>query len=141
MTVLIASDQIEAIKTHATSTYPEECCGFLLGVDSALRTIHRTLSASNANAESRRNRYNIDPMDFIRADEEARKSNLNLVGIYHSHPDAPARPSQFDLEHAWPWYTYIVLSVQNGVPKDVSAWVLSEDRSNFRQDDLRISGA
>ena len=79
-------------------------------------------------------------MEFIRADEEARKSNLNLIGIYHSHPDAPARPSQFDLEHAWPWYTYIVLSVQNGVPEDVSAWVLSEDRSNFRKDDLRISG-
>jgi proteasome lid subunit RPN8/RPN11 len=140
MTVLIANDQVEAIKTHAKSAYPEECCGFLLGVDSALRTIHRILSASNASGESRRNRYNIDPMDFIKADEEARRSNLNLVGIYHSHPDAPARPSQFDLEHAWPWYTYIVLSVQNGVPKDVSAWVLSEDRSNFRQDDLRISG-
>ena len=141
MTVLIASDQLEAMKAHAQSTYPEECCGFLLGVDSALRTIHRMLSASNANGESRRNRYNIDPMEFIRADEEARKSNLSLVGIYHSHPDAPARPSQFDLEHAWPWYTYIVLSVQSGVPKDVSAWVLSEDRSNFRQDDLRVSGA
>ena len=140
MTVLIASDQVEAIKAHAKTTYPEECCGFLLGVDSAMRTIHRILSASNANRESRRNRYNIDPMEFINADEEARKSNLNLVGIYHSHPDAPARPSQFDLEHAWPWYTYIVLAVQNGVPKDVSAWVLSEDRSNFRQDDLRISG-
>jgi len=140
MTVLIANDQVEAIKTHAKSTYPEECCGFLVGVDSTLRTVHRILSAPNANGESRRNRYNIDPMDFIKADEEARRSNLNLVGIYHSHPDAPARPSQFDLEHAWPWYTYIILSVQNGVPKDVSAWVLREDRSNFRQDDLRISG-
>jgi proteasome lid subunit RPN8/RPN11 len=141
MPVLMSSDQLEAIKKHAKSTYPEECCGFLLGVDSALRTIHRALSAANANSQSRRNRYNIDPMDFVRADEEARRSNLTLVGIYHSHPDAPAKPSQFDLEHAWPWYTYLVLSVMNGVPNGVSAWVLSEDRSNFLQDDLRISGA
>lgn len=140
MTVLIAGDQIEAIKIHAKSTYPEECCGFLIGLDSSVRTVHRVISASNATSESRRNRYNIDPMDLIRADEEARRSNFNLIGIYHSHPDAPARPSQFDLEHAWPWYTYMVLSVQNGVPKDVSAWILSEDRSEFRQDDLKISG-
>ena len=140
MTVLIAGDQLEAMKAHAKSTYPEECCGFLLGVDSALRTIHRMITASNANGESRRNRYNIDPMEFIKADEEARKSNLALLGIYHSHPDAPARPSQFDLEHAWPWYTYIVLSVLNGVPKNVSAWSLSEDRSSFHEDDLKVTG-
>ncbi len=142
--VFMSNDQLQLIKSHAKLTYPEECCGFLLGLDDSkknrVRTIHRALSASNANQESRRTRYNIDPVEYIRADEEARRSNLNLVGFYHSHPDAPARPSQFDLNNAWAWYTYMVLSVQNGIPKDVFAWVLSEDRSGFNEDDLKIAG-
>jgi proteasome lid subunit RPN8/RPN11 len=140
----MTNDQLQLIKRHAESTYPEECCGFLIGVDAGdknrVRTIHRVMSASNANQGSRRNRYNIDPREHIRAEEEARGSNLELVGFYHSHPDASARPSKFDLDHAWAWYTYMVLSVQNRIPKDISAWVLSEDRSGFSQDDLKITG-
>jgi proteasome lid subunit RPN8/RPN11 len=141
MPVVIPADELQLIMNHARSTYPEECCGFLLGVDSEVRRIQRALPAQNANQDSRKNRYNIDPMELVRADEEARRSSLNLIGIYHSHPDAPAQPSQFDLEHAWPWYSYLVLSVQNGEPKDVSVWLLSEDRSTFHLDDLRVNGS
>ncbi len=141
MPVVIPPDELQLIMNHARSTYPEECCGFLLGVDGEVRRIQRALPAQNANQDSRKNRYNIDPMELVRADEEARRSSLNLVGIYHSHPDAPAQPSQFDLEHAWPWYSYLVLSVQNGEPKDVSVWFLSQDRSTFHLDDLRVMGA
>jgi proteasome lid subunit RPN8/RPN11 len=141
MPVVIPADELQLIMNHARSTYPEECCGFLLGVDSEVRRIQRALPAQNANQDSRKNRYNIDPMELVRADEEARRSSLNLIGIYHSHPDATAQPSQFDLEHAWPWYSYLVLSVQNGEPKDVSVWLLSEDRSTFHLDDLRVNGS
>ncbi len=140
MVVLIQTGQLQYITTHARNTYPEECCGFLLGVDSGERKIHRAIAAQNVNSDSRRNRYNINPIELMRADEEGRKSNLNLIGVYHSHPDAPAQPSQFDLEHAWPWYTYLVLSVQNGEPKNISAWFLREDRSAFQPDDLKIIG-
>jgi proteasome lid subunit RPN8/RPN11 len=123
---------------HARSTYPEECCGFLLGVDSGHRTILRALAAQNVNEGLPTRTYNINPTDLVRADEEARRSNLELIGIYHSHPDVPPQPSQVDLEHAWPWYTYLVLSLQNGEPTDVAAWALSQDRSTFHLDDLRV---
>ena len=140
MPVLIKSADLQFMMSHAKSTYPEECCGFLLGLDSEVRKIERILSVQNVNHDSRMNRYNIDPKDLIRADEEARRSNMSLIGIYHSHPDAPAQQSQFDLEHAWPWYTYLLLSVHNGQPKDVAAWRLSEDRAAFHLDDLKVAG-
>jgi len=123
---------------HARSTYPEEYCGFLLGRDSDTRIAGRVLSAQNINRSSRKNRFNIDPMELIRADEEARRANLDLIGIYHSHPDAPAQPSQIDLENAWPKYTYLIVSMQNGEPKDIAAWTLSEDRSTFHLEDMRV---
>jgi proteasome lid subunit RPN8/RPN11 len=125
---------------HGRSAYPDECCGLLLGTNSDIRRVHRVLSVQNANRDSRRNRYNIDPKDLMRADEEARRLHLYIVGIYHSHPDASAQPSQFDLEHAWPYYSYLVLSVQNGEPKDLTAWYLSEDRSTFHLDDMKVIG-
>ncbi len=138
MVVYIAPDQLQLIMNHARSTYPEECCGFLLGIDSEDRRIHRAYAVQNVNKGSRRNRFNINPMDLVRADDEARRSNVDLIGIYHSHPDAPVQPSQVDLENAWPWYTYIIVSLQNGAPRDVAAWLLSEDRSAFHPDDLRV---
>ncbi len=138
MVVYIATDQFQLIMNHARSIYPEECCGFLLGIDSEERRIHRAYAVQNVNKGSRRSRYNINPMDLVRADDEARRSNLDLIGIYHSHPDAPVQPSQVDLENAWPWYTYVIVSLQNGAPRDVAAWLLSEDRSTFHLDDLRV---
>jgi proteasome lid subunit RPN8/RPN11 len=63
---------------------------------------------------------------------------MDLIGLYHSHPDAPTQPSQVDLENAWPWYTYLVVSVQNGEPRSVAAWLLSENRSTFHLDDMRV---
>ena len=138
MVVYITRDQLQFIMNHARSTYPEECCGFLLGRDSDPRIIVRALSAQNTNRSSRKNRFNIDPMELVRADEEARRANLDLIGIYHSHPDAPPQPSQVDLENTWPWYTYLVVSVQNGEPKGVAAWILSEDRSTFHLEDMRV---
>jgi proteasome lid subunit RPN8/RPN11 len=77
-------------------------------------------------------------MELVRADEKAHRSDLSLIGIYHSHPDSPAQPSKVDLDNAWPWYTYLIVSVQNGEPKDLAAWVLSEDRSAFHLDDMRV---
>ena len=129
---------LQPILNHARSAYPEECCGFLLGSDSIMRMINGALPVQNASNESPKNRYNIQPEELVRADEEARKLRLELIGIYHSHPDAPARPSSIDLEHAWPWYTYLALSVLGGEPREVTAWFLNEDRSRFDREDLKI---
>jgi len=141
MVVYIGRDQLQFIMNHARSTYPEECCGLLLGTNSDPRIIERVLSAQNTNRGSRKNRFNIDPMELVRADEEAHRAGVDLIGIYHSHPDAPAQPSQVDLENAWPRYTYLVVSVQNGEPKDIAAWVLSDDRSTFHVEDMRVKSA
>lgn len=138
MVVYIKQDQLQFIMNHARSTYPEECCGFLLGKGSDVRKIERALSAQNMNRGSPKSRFNIDPMELVRADEEAQRSNMDLIGLYHSHPDAPAQPSLVDLENAWPWYTYLVVSVQNGEPRSVAAWLLSEDRATFHLDDMRV---
>jgi len=138
LVVEISTDQLQYIINHARSVYPEECCGFLIGTKSNPRRVSRVLTAQNVAQPSRLKRYNIDPKELIRADEEARRSGLNLIGVYHSHPDAPVEPSQFDLEHAWPAYTYIVLSLQNGEPRDVAAWSLSQNGTAFQLDELRV---
>jgi proteasome lid subunit RPN8/RPN11 len=91
--VSIVAGQLQLIMNHARSAYPDECCGFLLGRGSCERRIHRALSALNTSKGARAKRFKIDPMELIRADEEANRSTLDLVGVYHSHPDAPAQPS------------------------------------------------
>lgn len=87
---------------------------------------------------SRLRRYSIDPSELIRADETARRSHLTLLGVYHSHPDAPVAPSKVDLEFAWPEFTYLVLSLQNGEPRDIAAWSLDGSGAGFDLDELKI---
>jgi len=130
--------EAECILNHARSSYPEECCGFLLGLDSGTRKILRVIPAQNMNGTSKKSRYDIDPKEFMQADEEARRLRLELIGFYHSHPNAPVHPSLFDREHAWPWYTYLVLSIRRGKPGDFGAWSLSDDKSAFSRDQLTI---
>jgi proteasome lid subunit RPN8/RPN11 len=100
--------------------------------------VHRAYAAQNVAAPSKRRRYNIDPLELVRADEDAQRSNLDLIGVYHSHPDASVEPSQLDLEHAWPNFTYLVLSLQNGEPRDFAAWILTQDGTAFDRDEMRI---
>lgn len=138
LVLIIRADQLQYITTHARSTYPEECCGFLIGLNSDARRVHHALAAQNVATPSRRRRYTIDPLELVRADEEARRSKFDLIGVYHSHPDAPVQPSQLDLEHAWPNFAYLVLSVQNGEPRDFAAWVLSQDSTAFKPDEIQV---
>jgi proteasome lid subunit RPN8/RPN11 len=136
--VIIRRGELRFIVSHAEKTYPEECCGFLLGLNAREHRILRALSVPNVNAHNRRRRYNVDPKDIMCADGTAEKSNLEVLGVYHSHPDAPPIPSQFDLEYAWPSYTYLVVAVKNGKENGVGAWVLGEDRSAFRRVQLVV---
>jgi len=88
--------------------------------------------------ESERNRFLIDPLEQLRVEKDARARHLDVLGYYHSHPDHPARPSEYDRDHAWPWYSYIIISIERGEPKDVTSWVLSDDRSRFDSETIDV---
>jgi len=88
--------------------------------------------------ESERNRFLIDPLEQLRVEKDARARGLDVLGYYHSHPDHPARPSEYDRDHAWPWYSYIIVSVERGEPKDMTSWVLSDDRARFDSEQIEM---
>jgi proteasome lid subunit RPN8/RPN11 len=123
----------EAIRQHGAEAYPHECCGALYGRDGA---VTETLALPNTTEEGPRRRFLVRPGDYRAAEDRARELGLELVGFYHSHPDHPARPSQYDLDHAWPFFSYIIVSVQSGVPQEMTSWRLRDDRSAFDQEHL-----
>lgn len=130
------------IEAHGVETYPHECCGALLGRDgeSAPENVRREvldlLPLANRRDDSPRNRFEVTPEDVRLAEATAREKKLELLGWYHSHPDAPARPSEFDREHAWPWYSYIIVSIQKGAPRDFTSWRLQDDRAAYDSEAL-----
>ncbi len=86
--------------------------------------------------ETEKNRFLIDPLDQLCVEKDARKRGLDVLGYYHSHPDHPARPSNYDRDHAWPWYSYVIIAVERGTPKEMTSWVLAQDRSAFEAEPL-----
>jgi proteasome lid subunit RPN8/RPN11 len=113
-------------------TYPHECCGAILGRDvDGSREVLGLLALANRRDDSPRNRFEVTPGDVQLAEKTAAEKKLELIGWYHSHPDAPARPSEFDREHAWPWYSYIIVSVQSGLPREMNSWRLQDDRAAY----------
>ncbi len=132
MSLKISAELIEKIKDCGREAYPQECCGLLLGrANGAGKSVVGLRAVQNSREDSRENRYLISPRDLFNAEKDAGKLGLDVIGIYHSHPDHPARPSEFDREHAFPWYSYIILSVDHGKPADLASWLLKEDRSSF----------
>jgi proteasome lid subunit RPN8/RPN11 len=124
------------IDRHAAETYPHECCGALYGrADSDI--IGEALPLPNTTEEGPRRRFLIRPADYRWAEAHATKSGQELVGFYHSHPDHPARPSQHDLDHAWPNMHYLITSVLDGRVDVTRAWRLRDDRSQF--DELTLA--
>jgi proteasome lid subunit RPN8/RPN11 len=126
----LAAEAEAEIRRHATETYPNECCGALIAANGAIVEAYRL---PNTTSEGPRRRFRIGPDDYRLAEARARERSGNLAGFYHSHPDHPARPSQHDLEHAWPNLTYVIVAVQEGTPADLRSWRLLEDRSGFEE--------
>ncbi|BDI33198.1 hypothetical protein CCAX7_52490 [Capsulimonas corticalis] len=127
------------MRAHAQRDYPHECCGFLIGKPGAEGVaVHEVRAADNTRQDSPRNRFEIDPGELMRVDKAARAAGLSVVGFYHSHPDAPASPSEFDREHAWQGYCYIIVSVLSGQPAEMNNWLLLDDHSGYTQDAVRI---
>ena len=133
---------LDRIRSHGRETYPEECCGGLLGSlldERAARVrIVRAEALANASPEQRGRRYAVDPRDYLRLERSANELGLSLVGFYHSHPDHPAVPSEYDREHAFPFLHYLILSVESGRPGEAASWVLSEDRGVFEREELLL---
>ncbi len=102
--------------------------------------IRNWLQRADPAINSARNRFLIRPEDFVASEREARKRGVDILGFYHSHPDHPARPSEFDREHAWPWYTYLILRVEQGVPRETTGWLLTEDRAQFLPEEIAVTG-
>jgi proteasome lid subunit RPN8/RPN11 len=137
MTISIAGPLLERIRRHGQDAYPRECCGLLLGrVEGGTKSIVDLKPTENRREDSPENRYLIDPRELLEAEKAAHKLGLDIVGVYHSHPDHPARPSEFDREHAFPWYSYIIIGVEAGRPGDLTSWVLREDRTAFDHEEL-----
>lgn len=123
------------IHTHLEAGYPHEACGVILGQAGAVAEV---VAAGNQRTDSAHNRYLIDPLAYLKIERDADKRGLQVLGIYHSHPDVAARPSQFDLDHAWPNLSYLIVSVVKGKAVETFSWRLREDRSQFDQEPVEV---
>ncbi len=129
----LRDSHLNEIREHGERDYPFECCGLLIGrFSDGKKTVAETYPISNAREEeAKRNRFLIRPEELLRGEKLARQKGLDVVGFYHSHPDDKARPSQYDLDHAWPTYSYIIASILQGQAVDVQSWEMTDDRSSF----------
>lgn len=136
----ISPEILAQIQRHGEGAYPEEGAGFLLGTqDGELRTVRHIISLDNAREDSaRHNRYLITPRDMLWSENEAARLGLDVVGVFHSHPDHPNRPSEFDQEWALPWFSYLITSVHQGESTGSRSWRLSEDRQRFDEESISL---
>jgi proteasome lid subunit RPN8/RPN11 len=135
----ISKSLIESITAHLEAAYPEEGAGFLLGVEGEVREI---IALPNAREDdARHNRYLITPEDYLKAEMHAAETGLDLIGVFHSHPDCPNEPSEFDREWAQPFFSYIISRVDVGKVVSHRSWLLAEDRSKYEEEELYIQSA
>jgi proteasome lid subunit RPN8/RPN11 len=136
----ISSDLLEQIQQNGERCYPDEGAGLLLGrQEDNRRVVVEFLPLENIReAPARRKRYALSPMDYVRAEREAERSGLEVIGIFHSHPDHPDNPSEYDREWAMPWFSYLITSVNQGRATSSRSWQLSEDRAVFKKEALEI---
>lgn len=135
----IETPALDTIRRHAAASYPNECCGALIGparLDAGGVKVIEAHPLPNATREGARRRFLVHPDEYRAAEGRAREAGAALIGFYHSHPDAPARPSQYDLDHAWPNLSYVIVTVAAGLPAELRSWRLRDDRSAFEEEAL-----
>ncbi len=140
MTLTISPDLLAQIYAHDELAYPEEGAGFILGsANGDGKQVKAILPVMNSREdEARHNRYLLTSKDYLRGEQEAARRGLDVLGVFHSHPDHPDRPSDFDREWALPWFSYVITSVQNGKAVVSRSWLLNEDRSAFQEEPIVI---
>ena len=147
MTLEITDELMRKIHAHGEAAYPDEGAGLLLGQgyagsdkDSSCKQVTAILPLDNSREDAaRHNRYLLTARDYQRGEVEAARQGLDVLGVFHSHPDHPNRPSEFDREWAMPWFSYIITSVQAGKAASSCSWLLTEDRLAFEQEEMVIS--
>lgn len=137
MMLTVSRDLIETMNRHVEEAYPEEGAGFLLGIGGEVK---RILSLPNAREDAaRHNRFLITPEDYLKAELTADNLGLNLIGVFHSHPDCPNIPSEYDREWAQPFFSYIITRVDKGSAVNSRSWRLAEDRSSYEEEEIKIT--
>ena len=137
MTLKIGAGDVAHIHAHAKKTYPEECAGVLVGMDvGETKIVVDVWPAENIHEEERSSRFLIDPLKIKEFEERAQERDMDVLGFYHSHPDHPAEPSEYDRDHAWPYYSYVIASVNGDNVEDMRSWVLKEDRSGYNEESI-----
>ncbi len=128
----------DEVLSHAEQSYPHECCGVLVGSALKDRRVFAAHTATNVNVERAKDRYDIDPKEILMIDRQARAEGLDILGFYHSHPDHPDRPSEFDRERGQPGYSYVIISVKNGKTASVKCWAFDDVNDPFKEEKLKI---
>lgn len=137
MPLKIGRGDIGHIEEHAKEAYPEECAGVLVGMDvGEMKIVVDVWRADNTHEGERGRRFLIEPLKIKEFEEWAQERDLDVLGFYHSHPDHPAEPSDYDREHAWPGWSYVIASVGEDGLKDVRSWVLRDDRTGYDEESL-----
>jgi proteasome lid subunit RPN8/RPN11 len=137
MTLRLSGGLLEELRREAEQAYPGECCGVLGGRGNETRAVTRLVPVPNRRADDP-HRYLILPDDLRRITADLRQEELEVLGFYHSHPDHRAAPSAFDIEHAWPWYSYLIVRVSGGRAAELASWQLNDDRAAMRPEPLDV---
>ncbi|MCB9112587.1 MAG: M67 family metallopeptidase [Anaerolineales bacterium] len=136
MSLKVTNKILEGIQQHIEAAYPDEGAGFLLGADGEVREI---ISLPNAREdEARHNRFLITPEDYLKAEMKAMELGMDLIGVFHSHPDCPNVPSEYDREWAQPFFSYIISRVDKGKTVNHRSWRLVEDRTQYEEEEIQI---
>ncbi len=135
--IRIESEPWAAMVAHAQSTYPNECCGAMLGsIDGDQKTVRFSMQLQNAFEGAQAARYELRPEDLLAADKAARERGMDLIGIYHSHPDCDAYFSKTDLQNSCPWYSFVVLSIQKGEFHHANSWLPNFEQTDAAKEEL-----
>jgi proteasome lid subunit RPN8/RPN11 len=143
--IQLSESQAEKIEKEGVRAYPNECCGIIFGKDIegdgdvSMRRVVELLEPviNEFEEEEQYHRFLITPQTLMRAEKKASEEGLLVLGFYHSHPDAPARPSEYDRQHAWPFYSYVIVSIAKGQPVDMTCWLLDEETNAFKRQDIQ----
>lgn len=137
MTLRVSDVLLDRIRDEGERAYPSECCGVLAGRSGGSKEVVRLVAMANQRTDDP-HRYLISPGDLLRTTAELSRSGLEVLGFYHSHPDHPAAPSTFDVDHAWPWYSYIIVGVHQGRAGEITSWELEDDGRAMRPELIDI---
>jgi proteasome lid subunit RPN8/RPN11 len=140
--LVLNAAQFSEIEREGSSAYPNECCGIMIGRDVSdgactRRIVERLEPMANVfDPEQQKRRFAVDPLALMRAEKSAAETGQLVLGFYHSHPDHPARPSEFDRVHAWPFYSYVIVSIEQGKPVDMTSWLLDDQTETFSKQEI-----